>query len=335
MNAPLIFNGGRSFRGAYDPDQFIDFDKVLVPGTDAISLVFDDAHILIQSSPNFLVSIDVYEFHIRKDDTAVYFEIPEPCICFEIFQSENMKLYHEDILIHEYTEPSCTLVTRSSGRYAFRFASGTHTAILFNINPEWIRQKSQVSVTLKSVIDTLVINETLELKECPYKNDIKHAVRAALYKKIEDITKFGINFNTLLHQILKSYQSCIDNGYELNKDLTQKNSDKLTAFIMENFTKEIVDNLDEVASFMCMSRKSLLRLAKATFEMGLKAYVISLRMNFAIKCLIQYKKSVAEAAEMTGYKDAFYFSRAFKKYWGVPPVEILDFGFSMESNDFL
>jgi two-component system response regulator YesN len=50
-------------------------------------------------------------------------------------------------------------------------------------------------------------------------------------------------------------------------------------------------------------------------------YVMQRRMN-AAKKWIESGKKVYEAAALTGFKDVKYFSRAFRKYWGVPPKTI-------------
>lgn len=51
-------------------------------------------------------------------------------------------------------------------------------------------------------------------------------------------------------------------------------------------------------------------------------YLIKYRMGMSAKLLDEYGYSVKEASEAVGYTDEFYFSRLFKKNFGVPPSKL-------------
>ena len=49
-------------------------------------------------------------------------------------------------------------------------------------------------------------------------------------------------------------------------------------------------------------------------------YLIKLRMNEAKRLLLNSPEmSIQKVGELVGYKDDFYFSRAFKNYTGIQP----------------
>ena len=57
--------------------------------------------------------------------------------------------------------------------------------------------------------------------------------------------------------------------------------------------------------------------------MNFSDYLTKLRMEKAAELLSTGKYKVREVAEMTGYSDAFYFSKVLKKYLGVTPARFL------------
>ncbi|PWM73110.1 MAG: hypothetical protein DBX59_05285 [Bacillota bacterium] len=54
---------------------------------------------------------------------------------------------------------------------------------------------------------------------------------------------------------------------------------------------------------------------------GISRYILKKRMEKACGLLTETVLSVKEIAEQTGYEDALYFERVFKKYAGMPPTE--------------
>ena len=65
-------------------------------------------------------------------------------------------------------------------------------------------------------------------------------------------------------------------------------------------------------------RTYLYRIFKKRYGIGIKEYIINVRMDNARQFLAD-GRSVGETAALTGYKDEFNFSRAYKKHFGIPP----------------
>ncbi len=71
-----------------------------------------------------------------------------------------------------------------------------------------------------------------------------------------------------------------------------------------------------------LSRSNLYRLFLNHFNVSPKQYVIKLRMNKALRLLVEGDLSVKEIALMCGFLDDKYFSRVFKSIYGYPPSQL-------------
>ncbi|AIQ53447.1 helix-turn-helix domain-containing protein [Paenibacillus sp. FSL R7-0331] len=93
--------------------------------------------------------------------------------------------------------------------------------------------------------------------------------------------------------------------------------DVVTAYIAGHYRREL--ELKELAALAGCSARQLQRRFKQEKLIGPMEYVIRLRMESAQRMLRHTDAPISEIAERTGYRDMYYFSRAFKKYFGVPP----------------
>ena len=61
-------------------------------------------------------------------------------------------------------------------------------------------------------------------------------------------------------------------------------------------------------------------------EVGIppKQYYDSLRLEYAKALLAEGKCTVQEASDTLNFSSQFYFSRAFKRYFGFPPSSIIN-----------
>jgi len=79
--------------------------------------------------------------------------------------------------------------------------------------------------------------------------------------------------------------------------------------------------VSELAGKMNMSRSNLHRKIKSATGISVSQFIRNARLERALKLLQEDSLTVAEVAYMTGFRDASYFSRCFRKYFGYPPVE--------------
>ncbi|MCD0457995.1 AraC family transcriptional regulator [Roseiconus lacunae] len=80
--------------------------------------------------------------------------------------------------------------------------------------------------------------------------------------------------------------------------------------------------VEEVASEIGFSPIYLSRLFKRFAGSGAYRYLLRLRMNYAAELILERGLKVSAVADRLQYSDAFQFSRAFKRVYGVPPSSL-------------
>lgn len=97
---------------------------------------------------------------------------------------------------------------------------------------------------------------------------------------------------------------------------------KVTQWLENNFSDSDA-TVEQLAAFMCMGRTSLYnRIRNLTGRSPLKM-IQNYRMEKAASCLREGKLSIAETAFKSGFSDPGYFTRTFRKHFGVPPLEYM------------
>ncbi|PJN60249.1 hypothetical protein PAEAM_28090 [Paenibacillus sp. GM1FR] len=94
--------------------------------------------------------------------------------------------------------------------------------------------------------------------------------------------------------------------------------DVVVSYISSHYRQNL--ELKELAALAGCSVRQLQRRFKQEKQLGPMEYVIQLRMENASRMLHHTDASIGEIADKMGYSDMYYFSRAFKKYYGVPPL---------------
>ncbi|ANW97830.1 AraC family transcriptional regulator [Thermoclostridium stercorarium subsp. thermolacticum DSM 2910] len=94
--------------------------------------------------------------------------------------------------------------------------------------------------------------------------------------------------------------------------------DNIIAFLNENYMKPI--SLAQISANTYLSPVYVSKVFKdATGESPIN-YLIHLRLSKACELLESSDASVKEIARQVGYTDAYYFSKLFKKYYGISPM---------------
>ncbi len=93
-------------------------------------------------------------------------------------------------------------------------------------------------------------------------------------------------------------------------------------FIEENYMK--VSTVEQVAEACGISPVYVSRLFKRYSATGAYQFLLRLRMNHAADLLMKHGLLVREVADSLGFADAFQFSRAFKRVYGVAPSSLVD-----------
>lgn len=106
--------------------------------------------------------------------------------------------------------------------------------------------------------------------------------------------------------------------YHLFSDHTsaQDAPSKIKRYIDYNYMKSI--SVESIGTLFGYERTYLYRIFKGCYGIGVKDYITKVRMTHA-HAFLQQGNAVHITAAMTGYADAFAFSKAYKKYYGCAP----------------
>jgi len=94
---------------------------------------------------------------------------------------------------------------------------------------------------------------------------------------------------------------------------------KAIDFIEKNYQRNIY--IQELAEIGFMSVRNFQRIFKDATGLSPNDYLLELRIQHASKLLTETDSAIYEVSELVGITDWFYFSKAFKRKFGVSPVK--------------
>lgn len=116
----------------------------------------------------------------------------------------------------------------------------------------------------------------------------------------------------LLYELLKQLQT---DGYQNSSEAVSI----VTKHIDDHYNQPL--RLDKMAELVHCSSRQLQRWFKQQKQLGPMEYVIKVRMDHAAQLLQHTAATIREIAESIGYRNMFYFSKAFKTYYGITPLD--------------
>lgn len=94
---------------------------------------------------------------------------------------------------------------------------------------------------------------------------------------------------------------------------------EIKKYIDKNYSSGI--RLDMFSKRFYMTREYILKKFKEDYRLGIYEYATRVRMETAKKMLDSSGLRIQEISDRVGFKDSNYFSKAFKKYYGLSPRE--------------
>ncbi|WP_234124025.1 response regulator transcription factor [Clostridium hydrogenum] len=94
---------------------------------------------------------------------------------------------------------------------------------------------------------------------------------------------------------------------------------KTSVFVLHNVENEV--SLSAIASHLQMNKNYLCELFKKKTGISLLDYITKVKMERAKKLLTESEYKSYEIADRLGYNDSEYFSKLFKKYLGISPIQ--------------
>ena len=109
---------------------------------------------------------------------------------------------------------------------------------------------------------------------------------------------------------------------DTGKKWKQKSLYKVNEYIEQHLDEKLT--LADIARHLNISSNYLSSLYKKEYGGSVYECVIFKRMEKAVALLRETQLSITEIADRTDFRDIYYFSRLFKKYYGISPRELRD-----------
>lgn len=94
---------------------------------------------------------------------------------------------------------------------------------------------------------------------------------------------------------------------------------KALVFIRNHFKEQLT--LEDVAKFMNVSTVYASRLIRQTLGYRFKEYLMDLRLEYAAGLLTYTEENISDISYYAGYNTASYFTRGFRKKYGMTPTQ--------------
>ncbi len=219
---------------------------------------------------------------------------------YELYKYSALK---NDILIKERV---LLLFTYMNSRDLF-LANNLINSIVDDIEHSNLSDIHSYLLNLFSMINNNFIMIGINLTKISAKFDFFSVVNM---DKIEDIREFSIN-------LVKNIIEYLSNMSEISTEVAIKNAKK---FIQDNYTTDI--SLEDVSEHVFLSSAYFSRLFKHETGENFIDYLVRIRMEKAVEYIKKgYKISVI--SEKVGFNSSKYFSRTFRKYYGLTPTEYM------------
>jgi len=145
---------------------------------------------------------------------------------------------------------------------------------------------------------------------------LKYGVDRYLLKPVEDE-----EFFSALRDAIKKHAERIKRFSSESVIAAKGNSpEKIVNYIKGHYADADI-SVEQLESVFSLSRSALFKAVKGATGLGVSELIASLRIECAKALLLDPRRpSIKEICAVVGYGDQHYFSRAFKKYTGCPPL---------------
>lgn len=196
--------------------------------------------------------------------------------------------------------------------------------------PEFIAAPE--SLTFKKYISPLIVDETRPCivfkREIPWHREIIDLFNKAV--EIEEKSHMGddnIPYEMEIHELYSHIWRCIiEHADEIercnvskSKAVAQVRVRQMIDYIEQNFGNKIT--LDDMAAAACISKREVSRCFKENMGRTPFEYLIEYRIAKGKIKLLTTDDTVLEVALQCGFESASYFTRMFKRYEGISPLE--------------
>ncbi|MBB6463657.1 hybrid sensor histidine kinase/response regulator transcription factor [Flammeovirga kamogawensis] len=134
-----------------------------------------------------------------------------------------------------------------------------------------------------------------------------------------------VKITNLLTSKSRLKQHFKDSGLLSEETLHLRNKDEELIILINQFINENIENenfgVEQLAELLSLSRSVLYGKIKTMTGLSTVDYINTIKLNKAKKMILSTDFSISEIAFKTGYSDANYFSRIFKKFNSISPTQ--------------
>lgn len=175
------------------------------------------------------------------------------------------------------------------------------------------------------------MNATPEIRRCLIYDLTATVLKAAEEsgKAIEDVMELSeisptMKFRNIQQKLVEAIERICEESGQGEQSEGEKMCQKVTEYIRQNYRDPDL-NISQTALYFHVTPAHLSKTYKKYTGQSLLKVINQTRIDKA-KVLILEGRTVVEIAEMTGFRDAPTFARAFKKYEGITPGQLKNIG---------
>ncbi|QIK69249.1 AraC family transcriptional regulator [Erysipelothrix sp. HDW6C] len=263
--------------------------------------------------PKFSVT-DIYSYYYNVKGKDYYFH-GESHYNWELTYVDTGELVTE-IDGQEYTLSSQQMMLYFPGQFHKQYVIGEKTAsyltIMFDMNirsADVQHMKNKVfdcTTELYQLTDKFIRHSTImEEQNVPYARDL-------MVSYLQEIIIHLIQYDSP-----KNDQHSLSNPIQANFENELMN--EINNYIQRNIFEPI--SVEDICDQFSISRSTLQGLFKKNLNMPPKQYINELKMSKAQHMILEEKYPITEIALKLGFSSIHYFSRKFKKRYGLAPSE--------------
>ncbi len=163
------------------------------------------------------------------------------------------------------------------------------------------------------------IRKLLDSYPCKFYNDFSHNYNFYINKSlIIDNSRELAKTKAILHNHLNTILITLFDS--LNPQTQNKYVNSILKYINDNITNPL--SLTDVCQSVHLSKEYVARVFKKEMGITVTDYIIQQKLDLAKNMLLSNEISLRNISEKVGYQDYNYFSRLFKKHYGISPLKM-------------